>query len=253
MATRDYAFVFRFFIQRHIVEQMDVDILFYPFFELIRTFKETSFSISPHWKLKTHCHFFFCTSQCQHDVLDPAIKGTLNVLSSCKKCPSVRRVALTSSIAAVLGASKSPTPADVIDESWFSDPEICMKSDRIRSSAVRCTACLGYHLSFYFLLNLCGFNCQVLQQIWYAVSKTLAEEAAWKFARENHIDMVVLNPGMVIGPMLQPSLNASLGLLLELINGVFHLLVLSFFKPTKLSCHDICVILAKGLLIQIQP
>lgn len=130
----------------------------------------------------------------QGDVLDPAIKGTLNVLSSCKKCPSVRRVVLTSSMAAVAYSGKSRTSEVVIDESWFSDVKICMQSDCITSSAI-------------------------LQQKWYAVSKTLAEEAAWKFAKENGIDMVVLNPGMVIGPMLQPTLNASVAVLLKLING----------------------------------
>ena len=41
------------------------------------------------------------------------------------------------------------------------------------------------------------------------LSKTLAEEAAWKFAKENGIDMVTINPGWVIGPLLQPTLNLS--------------------------------------------
>ncbi|CAI9764983.1 unnamed protein product [Fraxinus pennsylvanica] len=39
------------------------------------------------------------------------------------------------------------------------------------------------------------------------LSKTLAEEAAWKFADENGIDLVTLHPGFVIGPLLQPTLN----------------------------------------------
>ncbi|XP_039005583.1 phenylacetaldehyde reductase-like [Hibiscus syriacus] len=40
-------------------------------------------------------------------------------------------------------------------------------------------------------------------------SKTLAEEAAWKFAKANGIDLVVLNPGFMFGPLLQPALNAT--------------------------------------------
>ncbi|KAE8665640.1 WD-40 repeat family protein / notchless protein, putative isoform 1 [Hibiscus syriacus] len=44
-------------------------------------------------------------------------------------------------------------------------------------------------------------------QLWYMLSKTLAEEAAWRFAKDNRIDLVVLNPGFVIGPPLQPVLN----------------------------------------------
>lgn len=56
-------------------------------------------------------------------------------------------------------------------------------------------------------------------QSWYRLSKTLAEEAAWKFAKENGIDMVVINPGLVIGPLLQPTLNSSAESVLKLVNG----------------------------------
>ncbi|KAI4313221.1 hypothetical protein L6164_026215 [Bauhinia variegata] len=55
--------------------------------------------------------------------------------------------------------------------------------------------------------------------MWYVLSQTLAEEAAWKFAKENHIDMVTINPAMVIGPLLQPTLNTSAEAILKLISG----------------------------------
>uniref|UniRef100_A0A199UBD2 NAD-dependent epimerase/dehydratase domain-containing protein n=1 Tax=Manihot esculenta TaxID=3983 RepID=A0A199UBD2_MANES len=51
------------------------------------------------------------------------------------------------------------------------------------------------------------------------LSKTLTEEAAWKFTKENGIDMVTINPGLVIGPLLQPTLNTSSESVLKLING----------------------------------
>ena len=51
------------------------------------------------------------------------------------------------------------------------------------------------------------------------LSKTLAEEAAWKFAKDNKIDLVAINPGLVIGPLLQPTLNTSVEPVLKLING----------------------------------
>ncbi|PWA83712.1 NAD(P)-binding domain-containing protein [Artemisia annua] len=44
-------------------------------------------------------------------------------------------------------------------------------------------------------------------QLWYPLSKTLAEDAAVKFAKENGLDLVSIHPGYVIGPMLQPTLN----------------------------------------------
>ena len=61
----------------------------------------------------------------------------------------------------------------------------------------------------------------LLLQLWYPLSKILAEESAWEFARENGIDLVVINPGFVIGPFLQPELNLTTSMILNLINGTF--------------------------------
>ncbi|KAL3347482.1 hypothetical protein AABB24_021251 [Solanum stoloniferum] len=100
----------------------------------------------------------------QAELIDPALKGTLNVLGSVAKTPTVRRVVLTSSIAAVSFNGKPRTPDVVIDETWWSDPDFCRES-----------------------------------QLWYVLSKTLAEDAAWKFVKEKAFDMVTINPAMVIG------------------------------------------------------
>ncbi|CAA0805802.1 NAD(P)-binding Rossmann-fold superfamily protein [Striga hermonthica] len=127
---------------------------------------------------------FHTTSNPQEDLIDPALKGTLNVLRACAKTPSVKRVVLTSSIVAVLFNGKPLTPEVVVDETWWSDPEFCRE-----------------------------------EQQWYALSKTLAEDAAWKFVREKGIDMIAINPSAVIGPLLQPTLNASCAAILNLING----------------------------------
>ncbi|XP_034680279.1 cinnamoyl-CoA reductase 1-like [Vitis riparia] len=120
----------------------------------------------------------------QAELIDPALKGTINVLRSCSKVPSVKRVVVTSSLASVLFTGEPLTPEVLIDESWFSDPVLCKESKQ-----------------------------------WYVLSKTLAEEAAWNFSKENGIDMVTLNPGWVIGPLLQPTLNLSAEQVLNLING----------------------------------
>lgn len=64
----------------------------------------------------------------QAELIDPAVKGTLNVLGSCAKAPSVKRVVLTSSVAAVAYNGKPRTPDVVVDESWFSDPEFCKEN-----------------------------------------------------------------------------------------------------------------------------
>ena len=53
------------------------------------------------------------------------------------------------------------------------------------------------------------------------LSKTLAEKAAWKFAKEKGIDLVTMNPGFVIGPFLQPTLNVTMEMIMNLINDTF--------------------------------
>ena len=65
----------------------------------------------------------------QTELLEPALKGTLNVLKSCAKSPSVRRVVLTSSTAAVVVNGKPLTPDVVVDETWFSDPNFCRETE----------------------------------------------------------------------------------------------------------------------------
>lgn len=56
-------------------------------------------------------------------------------------------------------------------------------------------------------------------QLWYPLSKTLAEKAAWDFAKEKGLDVVVVNPGTVMGPILPPTLNASMLIIHRLIQG----------------------------------
>lgn len=128
--------------------------------------------------------FYYSVTDPQAELLDPAVKGTLNLLGSCAKAPSVKRVVLTSSIAAVAYSGKPRTPEVVVDESWWTSPDYCKE-----------------------------------KQLWYVLSKTLAEDAAWKFVKEKGIDMVVVNPAMVIGPLLQPTLNTSSAAVLNLVNG----------------------------------
>lgn len=55
--------------------------------------------------------------------------------------------------------------------------------------------------------------------MWYPLAKTLAEQAAWKFAEKNGIDLVVMHPGFVLGPLLQPTLNFSSGAILDILKG----------------------------------
>ncbi|MFC9428376.1 SDR family oxidoreductase [Streptomyces sp. NPDC056987] len=53
----------------------------------------------------------------------------------------------------------------------------------------------------------------------YAKSKTLAERAAWDFARESGLELVVLNPCTILGPMLNADVNTSLELIRRIMRG----------------------------------
>ncbi|XP_058077513.1 phenylacetaldehyde reductase-like [Magnolia sinica] len=128
--------------------------------------------------------FYHDVTDPQAELIDPAVKGTLNVLGSCAKTTTVKRVVVTSSMAAVAFNRKPRTPDVVVDETWFTDPDFCTET-----------------------------------KSWYLLSKTLAEEAAWKFAKDKGIDIVTINPAMVIGPLLQPTLNTSAAAILNVING----------------------------------
>ncbi|KAL7181285.1 hypothetical protein ACSBR1_040208 [Camellia fascicularis] len=58
------------------------------------------------------------------EILIPAIEGTLNILSSCKKNPSLKRVILTSSSSTVR-ARDDFDPNVPLDESSWSSVELC--------------------------------------------------------------------------------------------------------------------------------
>jgi nucleoside-diphosphate-sugar epimerase len=51
------------------------------------------------------------------------------------------------------------------------------------------------------------------------LGKTLGEQAAWKFSKENNLDLIVIVPTLIIGPLLQPTVNASSLVILNLLNG----------------------------------
>ncbi|XP_039161856.1 phenylacetaldehyde reductase-like [Eucalyptus grandis] len=96
--------------------------------------------------------FYHDVKDPQAELLDPAAKGgTLNVLRSCSKTPSVQRVVLTLSMAAVEDDGILRTPDVEVDEDWF------CHSDLLRENN------MWYEYELY---------------------KTLTEEAAWEFVKE---------------------------------------------------------------------
>lgn len=116
----------------------------------------------------------------------PAVEGTRHVLEAVNRTPSVKRVVLTSSIAAVLGdnADILAVPGGIFTEAEWNN-----------SSSV-------HHNPYQY-------------------SKVAAEREAWKIQQQqSHWDLVTINPGMVYGPSLTTSSHsASIDTLLQMGDG----------------------------------
>lgn len=117
----------------------------------------------------------------QRDLVDPAVQGTSNVLEACAKAPSVRRVVVTSSMAAV---TDEPDVNHVLTEEDWNE-----KSSLTRNP-------------YYF-------------------SKTMAEKEAWKLAEGAPYELVVINPFVIVGPSITSSLNTSNKILADLLAGEY--------------------------------
>lgn len=56
-------------------------------------------------------------------------------------------------------------------------------------------------------------------QLWYAYAKTLGEREAWRIAEESGLDLVVVNPSFVVGPLLAPQPASTLLMILSIVKG----------------------------------
>ncbi|KAF1865771.1 hypothetical protein Lal_00021771 [Lupinus albus] len=117
------------------------------------------------------------------EVIEPAVKGTKNVLEACLEA-KVERVVLVSSVAAIFMNPNLPNDK-VIDESCWSDKEYCRKTEN-----------------------------------WYCFSKTEAEEQALDFAKRTGLSVVSICPSLIFGPILRSTtVNASSLVLLNILKG----------------------------------
>ncbi|XP_061960348.1 cinnamoyl-CoA reductase 1-like [Populus nigra] len=115
-------------------------------------------------------------------MLEPAVNGAKNVIMAASEA-KVRRVVFTSSIGTVY-MDPNRSPDVVVDESCWSDLEFCKNTKN-----------------------------------WYCYGKTVAEQDAWDVAKKKGVDLVVVNPVLVLGPLLQPTVNASIVHILKYLNG----------------------------------
>lgn len=122
----------------------------------------------------------------QEALVRPAVEGTRNVLETVNRTPSVKRVVLTSSIAAVFGDNQDlrQVPGGVFtEEHWNTSSSVAHQP--------------------------------------YSYSKVAAEREAWKIAKaQSRWDLVCINPAFVLGPSLtKVSQSTSIETILNLGNG----------------------------------
>lgn len=105
-------------------------------------------------------------------LLEAAVTGTRNVLNACS-ITKVKKVIAVSSIAAVMLNPNWPKDQAMNEESW-SDFEFCKANEQ-----------------------------------WYFLAKTKAEKEALEYGKTNELKTVTICPSIIIGPLLQPTMNSS--------------------------------------------
>lgn len=112
--------------------------------------------------------FNFKVTDNQRGFVDPAFKGTRNVLDSVNKTETVKRVVLTSSCVAIIG--------DTVEMSTYADK-------MITEDMWNTTSTVNHNP--------------------YNYSKTVAEKLAWEMnEKQERWKLVVINPSFVMGPTL---------------------------------------------------
>lgn len=142
--------------------------------------------------IHTASPFHFRATDYDAELIQPALNGTVGILKAIKQyAPSVQRVVITSSMAAVLNPF-SP-PAEYTEESWNPITKEQAVSDVVMG---------------------------------YLSSKTFAERAAWDFVQKElpNFSLATINPPAVLGPIIHhlaslDSINTSNEVLAAVVQG----------------------------------
>lgn len=124
----------------------------------------------------------------EQELVQPALLGVRNLFFSAGESGSVKRIVLTSSIAAMVG--------DAAEISQLPDGRVN---------------------------ELCWNKSSNFDHQPYSFSKTVAEQEAWRLVeKQSDFDLVVINPGLILGPSLSKRADStSIELMIQLFSGKY--------------------------------
>ncbi|KAJ0091532.1 hypothetical protein Patl1_14439 [Pistacia atlantica] len=126
--------------------------------------KEIQNEIKEMEKVNEKLFLFEVDMEYDDSLVDLEVRGVINVVEACAQSESIEKVVFTSSLTAAIWREDIGSEI-VVDERSWSDPEFCRK-----------------------------------MKLWYALAKTLSEQAAWALAMDRMLCMVSINAGLVLGP-----------------------------------------------------
>ncbi|CAN8284065.1 unnamed protein product [Cochlearia groenlandica] len=98
--------------------------------------------------------------------VDLEVRGAINVVEACARTESLEKIVFSSSLTAAIWRDNIGSQKDV-DEKCWSDLDFCLK-----------------------------------KKLWHALAKTQSEKAAWALAMDRMVNMVSVNPGLIVGPLV---------------------------------------------------
>lgn len=145
--------------------------------------------------IHTASPFHFQVTDVKKDLLDPAVKGTTDILQSiARNAPSVKRVVITSSFSAIVNPYKGSWPEHTYSEEDWNPIKKEQAIENVSNG--------------------------------YRASKTFAERAAWDFVEKEkpNFTIATMCPPQVIGPVIHhlsslDSLNTSNQIIRDMIQG----------------------------------
>jgi len=150
--------------------------------------------------------FMMDIKDAKKELIDPAVNGTLSILNACEKSGTVKKIVITSSVAAI---TDSPNPNKTYtEEDWNNESSLTRNP--------------------------------------YYYSKKLAEETAWKYLKDKSPKFTIntINPTLVFGPGHKAVISESQKLIHDILIGNFPMIMNIHWSTVDVRDVAKCHILA---------